>query len=104
MLSRISISLNNFLKYNSISLTSTQIIYEFKIREALNLLRINILIVDSNYTNNAITINFITIAIYLIIRTISENNVAIIILLINYRLNHVNAKNAIVFAAMRIKN
>ena len=40
VLSRMSASLNNSTKYSSTSLAPTQIIYGFKTREALNLLRI----------------------------------------------------------------
>ena len=104
MLSRISIALNNFTKYSFIALASTQIIYGFKTRKALDLLRINVLIADTSNTNNVVTINFTTIAIYLITRFVGENNVAIIILLANYRLSHVDVKDAIVFVIMRIKN
>ena len=40
VLHRITVSLNNSIKYNSIILTPIQVLYDFRTREALDLLRL----------------------------------------------------------------
>ena len=84
MLSKILALLNNFIKYSSTILISTKIIYEFKIREALNLLRVNVLIVDTNNANDVLAVNFVIAIVYSIINNIKNNNVSIISSLASY--------------------
>ena len=55
-----------------------KIIYEFKTRKALNLLRVDISIIVINNANNMLIINFIIATIYLIINNINKNNLFII--------------------------
>ena len=84
MLLKILALLNNFIKYNSTILIFTKIIYEFKIRKALNLLRVNISIVDTNNANDVLAVNFVIAIVYLIINNIENNNVSIISSLASY--------------------
>ena len=70
-----SASLNNFTKYSSISLISTQILYSFRIREALDLLRIenfDIVEEDSERRESSVSIAAIE-AVYSIIRSVVRN-------------------------------
>ena len=89
MLSRISIFSNNLIKYSFTSLTPTQIIYEFKIREILNLLRIENL--NSNFRANDISIvinnrvNNVSV-----VTNNKANNVSIVI---NNRTNNISIVN-----------
>lgn len=101
VLPRISASLNNFTKYSLTSLASTQIIYGFKTREALDLLRIEDPDVDSRADD--ISANTPTVIAYSITRSAGGNDAAALISLTNYRSSHIDAKNAITFASLRIK-
>ena len=84
MLLKILALLNNFIKYNSTILISTKIIYEFKIRKALNLLRVDVSIIDTNNANDVLVVNFVIAIVYLIINNIENNNVSIISLFASY--------------------
>ena len=67
ILYRISITLNNLIKYNFISLTLIEILYNFRIREVFNLLRIK----DFNVIITKVALINIII-IYLIIKFITR--------------------------------
>ena len=84
MLLKILTLLNNFIKYNLTILIFTKIIYKLKIRKALNLLRVNVLIVNTNNANDVLVVNFVIAIIYLIINNIKNNNVSVISLLASY--------------------
>lgn len=122
VLSRMSASLNNSTKYSSTSLAPTQIIYGFKTREALDLLRIEE--PDSDFRANDVptatdnraddvpaandnpnaTINATTASAYPAIRSAAdENDAPALGPLADYRPCHVDAKDAITCAAMRMK-
>ena len=104
VLSRMSALLNNSIKYSSTALAPTQIIYGFKTREALDLLRIDVPTADADHVNDAATVNSTTAAAYPVARTVGEDDAAVMAPLADYRPNHVDAKDAIAFAAMRMKD
>ena len=84
MLLKILALLNNSIKYNSTILIFTKIIYKFKIREALNLLRVDVSIVDTNNANDIFAINFVIAIVYLVINNIENNNISIVSSLASY--------------------
>ena len=115
-----SISLNNSTNYNSTMQIPNQIIYGFQIRETLNLLRFN----ESEFENNhAFRINTgifeITAAtspklfdennhVFRFGTGNSENAAAVSIFPTDVQINiyrpyHIDTKNAIAFAAIKIK-
>ena len=98
-----SASLNNFIKYSSTTLISTQIIYEFKTRKALDLLRVDVSVVATNNANDVFAANSAVATIYLVINNAENNNVSAVSSLASYQSHHIDAKNVIVFAALRMK-
>ena len=98
--------MNNSTNYSSTNKTPTQVIFGFRTREALDLLRLN----DPNkpiedfgllYTNleaNSVKASHKTILVYPV--TPYSDAVGID----KYRLSYINAKDAIAFAAIRIKD
>ena len=103
MLLKILALLNNFIKYSSTILISTQNIYEFKTRETLDLLRVDISIVATNNVNDVLAANFAIAIIYLVINNTENNNISAISLFASYQSHHIDTKNVIAFAALRIK-
>lgn len=90
-----------FTKYSPTSLASTQIIYGFKTREALDLLRIEDPDVDSSADD--VSANTATVMAYPITRSADGNDAAALVPLTDYRSSHIDAKDAIAFASLRIK-
>ena len=69
----------------------------------LDLLRVDVSIVAINNVNDILAANFAIAIIYLIINNIENNNVSAISSLASYQLHHIDAKNVIIFVALRIK-
>ena len=104
------VSLNNSTKYSSTTKAPTQILYSFRTREALDLLRLNDpdttitpAEANTNEVDNATPeVNIKTINAYPVTR--STNDAATRPATIDeYRPVHIDAKDAIAFAAMKMK-
>ena len=94
--------LNNYIKYNIIKLTLTKIIYNFKIKKFFNMLNnsitsIKFIILKALNRFNETLRNLITFIVLININIITT-------FVIDYRLIHINIKNVINFASMKIKS
>ena len=103
VLSKMSALLNNFIKYSSISLAPTQIIYGFKTREALDLLRVDVSAAATDNANDVPAANSAVATVYSVINNAENDNVPAVSPLASYQPHHIDAKNAIAFAALRMK-
>ena len=80
--------LNNFIKYNFMNFNSTQILFEFHMHKILNLLKVN--------ESDTVIINVINSAC-------SSKQIKLVVMN-QYWLIYINAKNVIAFTAMHIKH
>ena len=125
-----STALNNFIKYNFTIRTLIQVLYEFRIRETLNLLRINNF--DSFASETTSKIKIVTIITYSAVirsatvetspvkktsshkiiilvksQTVAKKTPSIetshIVIINEYRSSHIDVKNAIIFASLKMK-
>ena len=84
MLLKMLALLNNFIKYSSTTLISTQIIYEFKTRKTLDLLRVDVSIAATNNANDVPAANFAVVTAYSVINNTENNNVSAVSSLASY--------------------
>ena len=92
ILSHLQTALNNLTKYSSTNLSLNQILFEFKMCEALDLIHIN--------KFNIIELIYSAISI----STTHKLKFIQLIIVNQYKLIHIDAKNAIVFIVLHIKH